>query len=66
MGWGEAIGKIFNWIPGREEHRRNKIEDIKREMSIIQKRHPFSDSDADRYERLAGELRRLEQKAKND
>lgn len=65
MGWGEAIGKIFNWIPGRSEHRRNKIEDIKREIAQIQKRHPFSDRDAARYEFLAGELRRLEQKAKN-
>lgn len=64
MGWGEAIGKIFNWLPRREEHRRNQIDEIKREMDRITKGKSTHRSRT-RYEHLSNKLRKLEQDATN-
>jgi len=64
MSWGEIIGKVFNWIPNRREHYRNKIEEIENEMDDLQKRG-LSGKYAVRYERLALKLRNLRKKAKN-
>jgi hypothetical protein len=65
MGWGEAIGKIFDWIPGRRETYRNQIENVKREIYVLQSKRPFTDADSDKYVKLASKLRQLEEKAKN-
>ena len=35
MGWGSAIGKIFDWLPGKAERCRAKIREIKHEMDAI-------------------------------
>lgn len=62
--WGNVFGKIFDWLPGRRESYRNKIEEIEREMdSLI--RQGLSGSRADKYERLAQRLRDIRRKAKN-
>jgi len=66
MGWGGFLDFVANWFPKRQEHRRNRIEDIKREMSKIQARRPFIARDADRYAKLSEQLRKLEQQAKNN
>lgn len=66
MSWGNIIEKIFDWIPGRKEHYRNKIEDIKRRLYELQKSIPFTTRDADEYMQLSSQLRKLEQKTKND
>ena len=58
------INKIFDWIPGRREHYRNKIEETKREMDKLQKKG-LSGKRADKYIRLANKLRILREKAKN-
>jgi len=58
------LDKIFDWLPGRREHIRNKIEDIQDEMDILQKQG-LSGSRADKYERLALQLRAFRKKAKN-
>jgi len=60
-GWGSAIGKLFDWLPGRRESMQNKIDAIKKEMYGIQQKRPF---DSARYERLADQLRDLEAKEK--
>ena len=58
------INKIFDWIPGRREHYRNKIEEIEREMDDLQKQG-LAGSRADKYELLSKRLRDLRRKAKN-
>jgi len=64
MGWGDVIGKIFDWIPNRREHYRNKIEDIKNEMDRLQK-EGLTGKRADKFIALAKLLRNLREKAKN-
>ena len=64
-GWGSAVGRIFDWLPGRRESYRNKIDKIKREMDAIQSKNDFSNADADKYIKLAGKLQNLESKARN-
>lgn len=64
MGWGEVIGKIFNWIPKREEYRRNKIDEIQRKMAALQKGE-FTADKSIKYNSLAQQLRFLQDKAKN-
>jgi len=59
------INKIFDWIPGRREHYRNKIEEIKREMDKLQKEGLNSDSTVNKYMRLTVQLRNLREKAEN-
>lgn len=66
MGWGTAIGKIFDWIPGRKENLRNKIDNVKREMAGLSKKKPFLLVDADDYAKLADKLRVYEQACKNN
>ena len=65
FGWGSTIGKIFDWIPGRKESRRNKIEKIKREIYEIQNKHNFSVNDSRKLESLASKLREYESESKN-
>jgi len=63
-GWGSAVGKIFDWMPGRHENIRNKIDKIKREMDEITKGNQTNKS-TDRYHKLSDRLQRYEEKAKN-
>ena len=65
FGWGDAVGKIASWIPGREEARRNRIDQIRKEMDEIAKKSPTTTRDADRYSKLSNELSVLEKKASN-
>jgi len=65
-GFWEVLGKVSNWFPKRQEHRRNRIEDIKKEMAKIQAKKPFVARDADRYAKLSSQLSRLQQQAKNN
>lgn len=64
MGMWDVIGKVFDWIPGRREHYRNKIEEIQREMDYLQKQG-LTGKRVDKYESLAKLLRNIRQKAKN-
>ena len=65
FGWGDAIGKIFDWLPGRKESIRNRIEKTKREMDDLQKQQPWNFDRAKRYALLASRLRKLESEAAN-
>ena len=56
-GWGSAIGKLFDWLPGRRESLQNKIDTIKREMAHVQQTRPFN---SNKYERLAEQLQLVE------
>ncbi len=58
------INKIFDWLPGRREHYRNKIEDVQNEMDKLQKQG-LNGARADKYIKLAEQLRNLRRKAKN-
>jgi hypothetical protein len=64
-GIGAALSKIANWLPNRQEHYRNKIEDITNEMDILQAQG-LNGNRSDKYERLAQQLRNLRKKTKND
>lgn len=60
----EFLNKIFDWIPGRKEHRRNKIEKLYREQEEILTR-PSTPANAARLDSIAKQLRILEGKAIN-
>lgn len=60
----DVLKKIFDWIPGRRESYRNTIERIEREMDDLQKQG-LSGPRADKYERLAKQLRDIRRKTKN-
>ena len=64
MGWGEAVGKIFDWFPGRAEARRNKIEQLEREQDALRKR-PNTPANVIRLDDIARELGKLYAQAKN-
>jgi len=64
MSVWNAVGKIFDWIPGRREHYRNKIEEIQREMDKLQA-YGLSGKRAVKYKLLAKQLRVLRDRTKN-
>ena len=63
-GWGNAIGKIFDWLPGREESLRNTIQKIHKEMSKLEK-EPASADNTQRYSSLVRQLCEAESKLQN-
>lgn len=65
FGWGDAIGKIFDWLPGRRESIRTRIDKTKRDMDELQKQKPWNFALAKRYALLASRLRKLEAEAAN-
>lgn len=64
MGWGEFLGKIANWFPKREEHRRNVYRDLKRKRQKLLKK-PYSKDNYRAIARLDRRMRDLENKALN-
>ena len=60
----DAIGKVFDWLPNRREHYRNKMESIERQMDELQKRG-LAGSNGAKYESLARKLWDYRQRAKN-
>lgn len=65
MALFEVLGKIFNWVPKREEHRRKEIDKTKRQMHKITNSDGNYNRDYDKYKRLADKLRVLEEAAIN-
>lgn len=64
MGWGEVLGKIFEWIPGRKEYYRAKITKIKQKMDLlVQQRSTVARRRE--YKRLADQLWVYEEKIRN-
>lgn len=60
--------KVTQWIPSKDEHRRNKIDKIKREMDKIQNKWtqmPATAKSVARYQYLSGKLRVLQTQAEN-
>lgn len=64
-GWGSAIGKIFDWLPGRKESRRNKEAKLRREYEEILKKD-WTPALAVKLEHIAKQLRIISEKNKND
>lgn len=64
MGIWNVLDKIFEWVPNKKEHYRNKIRGITREMDELQKQG-LSGKRADKFIALAKLLRNLREKAKN-
>lgn len=64
MSWGSVLGKIFDWVPGRNEHRRNQIDEIQKQMSKIQM-GDYNTKQLKLYTSLAIKLRKLQDQAKN-
>lgn len=58
LGWGSAVGKIFDWIPKKRESLQNRIDATKKEMENVINKTPF---DSVHYCKLADKLRLLEQ-----
>jgi hypothetical protein len=63
-GLGKAVGKLVDYIPGKTEARRNRIEKLEKEQDEI-KRKPPSVSGTKRLMDIADELGKLYQHAKN-
>lgn len=65
-GWGDAVGKIFDWLPGKKEAKLNEIAKLQRQNDEYQKEIPMSAVtsgkyilNADRIKRLHEELARI-------
>lgn len=60
-----VLGKIAEWVPSKKEKYRNDIESIKKQMSAIQSRSPYTTNDSIKYNDLADRLRQIESQYKN-
>lgn len=63
-GIGSIFSKVTDWIPGRREHIRNKIAELKKEQDELLKK-PSSYDNVRRITTIAIELRKLEEKISN-
>lgn len=61
LGWGSALGKIFDWIPGRKESKENQIQRLLNESSKLAKEIPLSATSAQRISDNASTIKRLRQ-----
>lgn len=65
-GIGEGIGKIAGkaaeWVPGPQQYRRNKINDITKKMLDVQSVRPFNNH---LYDKLRAERDKLEAESIN-
>lgn len=64
MGWGQAIGKIADYIQGRDERRRNQLDSLRREYEKLLK-EPQNDKTSKRMSAIMARMRVLEAQAKN-
>ena len=62
---GKVIGKVVDYIPGKSESRRNKIDRLEKEQDELKKRPSSSKRDS-RLAVIAVDLARLHQSAKNE
>lgn len=58
-GWGSAIGKIFDWIPGRREAKESEIARLRNENAKLAQQHPLPANAADRMQRNADRIKQL-------
>ena len=65
MGWGGFLDKAMDLFGTRAERRRNRINVIKKEMAQILKEKSTL-RNLSRYERLSGELGKLQNEAANN
>jgi len=63
-GWGTAVGKIFDWLPGRVEARRNKEEKLRRKYEELLKK-PCTPSNVSKLISITNKLRVIAEKNKN-
>ena len=64
MGWGQVFGKVADYVQGRSERRRNKIEDLQRK--IIDELHkPETSRSVANLELWAKQLRDEQNHSKN-
>jgi hypothetical protein len=64
-GIGDALSKICEWTPSKKESYKNEIEKLKRKLSDIQKRSPYTTNDSIEYASTAQRMRDFESKYKN-
>lgn len=64
MSWGKILDKVFDWIPGRSETRRNKIDRLEREQNELL-HQPKTPMRLKRLDDIASELSRMYTDAKN-
>lgn len=65
LGWGTAVGWLFDRIGDKKQNLRNRIDKIEREMDEIQKKASHAPSDRDRYAILSIKLREAHNQLKN-
>lgn len=63
-GWGNVFGKIFDWLPGKDEATRNKIEKLKRQYNELMEKDATPVNRA-KLASISAELTRLFEQAKN-
>lgn len=64
-GWGNFLGKIAEWFPGRKESKQNQIERLIDENYRLQQEYPMSDRTADRIARNIERIKRLRSEISN-
>jgi len=64
MGWGQFLGKISNYVQGREERRRNQLDSLRKEYEKLLKQ-PQNDKNTRRMERTLKRISVLENLNKN-
>lgn len=64
MSWGQVLGKVFDWIPNKKEHLRNKIQSLERKIDEIQA-EPYTSSNRAKYVMLTDELQKARQQLEN-
>ena len=60
----KVLGKISEWIPSRDEYRRNKIEKLQRKMDELQEKD-YTARNLVLYSKYSEQLQKLRKKLKN-
>lgn len=65
FGWGDLVGKIADWFPGRVENLRNQKAKLERELNELSKKEHLTSGDVIRFTTVANKLREVETKLNN-
>ena len=64
--WGKVFGKVADWVPGRKEYRRSKIQVLRKKISELQKKKCFTPDDSAKYVKYTARLRKIQQQIENE
>lgn len=65
FGWSNVFGKIFDWIPGKEEYLRNKKQKLERERDSILAKKTLTGNDSAHLGYILVELHKVQTQLEN-